>query len=81
MQNEVSQIKQRILQLPINQQQDLTDWLSKMHKMDRKKVLDTKGTMDDWDKQMLQDADDGLLDFLYEEAIQEKKMGALRELP
>ena len=60
------QIKAQIEALPQSEYSKLIDWLSAREAAE-------------WDRAIEQDASNGVLDFLIDEAEEEKKLGKLRE--
>ena len=63
----VDDIKTAIESLPEEEFAELREWLSEKD-------------WEKWDRQIEQDSESGKLDFLIEEALEEKRMGKLKDL-
>jgi hypothetical protein len=63
----VEEIKKAIVSLPEKEYDSLRNWFSEKD-------------WEKWDKKIVKDSKAGKLDFLIEEAINEKKIGRLRDL-
>ena len=67
MMNTVEEIKKAIASLPEKEYASLRKWFSEKD-------------WEEWDKKIAKDSKAGKLDFLIEEALNEKKVGRLRDL-